>query len=100
MGRYLCLWEIHHTAIPTSTEGWAHWEDLLGWLREQMEAGFFKDWGQFIGELRGYAVVEGSELDITHLAQRLVTICAFRFHPIASVDQVGDMVRALTRSDG
>ena len=98
MGRYLCLWEIHHTAIPTSNEGWAQWEDMLGWLKEQMEGGFFKDWGQFIGELRGYAVIEGSEMDVSRMAQRLIGVCSFHIHPIASVDQVGEMVRGLTRA--
>ena len=98
MGRYLCLWEIHPSAIPTSGEGWAQWEDLLGWLKGEMERGFFKDWGQFIGVLNGYAVVEGTEMDISRMAQRLITICSFRVHPIASVDQVGEMVRALTGS--
>ena len=96
MGRYLCLWEIHPSAIPTSSEGWSNWEELLSWLKQEMERGLFKDWGQFIGELNGYAIVEGDEWDVSRMAQRLITVCSFKVHPIASVDQVGEMVRALT----
>ena len=99
MGRYLCLWDIHRSAIPTSTEEWTGWERLLSWVGDNMKTGFLKDWGEFIGELRGYAVVEGTEADVSLMAQQLIAVCSFQVHPIASVDQVGEMVRAITGSN-
>jgi hypothetical protein len=97
MGLYHCLWHIHHTAVPINDDGWARWQDLLGWVREQMQNGFVKDWGEFVGELNGYAVVEGSEFDLASMAQRFITVCSFEMHPIASVDTVGEMIRAIAR---
>jgi hypothetical protein len=98
MGRYLCLWEIHRAAIPTTGEEWTEWERLLGWVNDEMQTGFLKDWGQFIGELNGYTVVEGTDADVSRMAQQLISVCSFKIHPIASVGQVAEMVRAITGS--
>ena len=97
MGRYHCMWHIHHTAIPNSDEGWDQWQKLLGWVKEEMQNGFIKDWGEFVGELNGYAVVEGSEFELTAMVQRFVAVCSFEVHPIASIDTVGEMIRALVQ---
>ena len=99
MARFLCLWELDRAAIPRNPQGWIQWEDLVKEVSDETEKGFIKDWGQFVGELNGYAIFEGSEHDVTRFAQRLITLVSLKIRPIASLDEVGELIRALTGSD-
>lgn len=51
----------------------------------------------FVGEGRGYAVGEGSEVEIAIHLQRFVPFVSFTTHPIASVSQVEQVIAALTK---
>lgn len=97
MGKYLMLWELDHNKIPISPQdrgsGWAPMVDMV---KKDMEKGILKDWGSFIGENAGYAVAEGTELEVHTLVQKWVPFVLFKVHAIASVNQVGEMIRSLS----
>jgi hypothetical protein len=98
MGKYLMLWEIDWTKVPVNPkERGAGWSLLLDMVKEDMKKGLTKDWGTFIGELGGYAVNEGSELEVMNAVQRYTPFVRFKLHPIGSVSQVGEMIKALTK---
>jgi hypothetical protein len=98
MGKYLMLWEIDWTKVPVNPkERGAGWSLLLEMVKEDMKKGLTKDWGTFIGELGGYAVNEGSELEVMNAVQRYTPFVRFKVHPIASVSQVEEMIKALTK---
>ncbi|OHE22816.1 MAG: hypothetical protein A2Z43_09970 [Syntrophobacterales bacterium RBG_19FT_COMBO_59_10] len=61
-----------------------------------IERGETKDWGEFIGESKGYSVFEGTELDLMNGLQQYVPFCIFKTHPIASESQVNEVIKALT----
>jgi len=98
MGKYLLLWEVDQTRAPVSPqERGAGWGALIDMVKEDLKKGIMKDWGAFVGEINGYAVAEGTELEIGNMTERYVPWVIFRTHAIASVDQVDEIVKALTK---
>jgi len=98
MGKYLMLWEIDTTKIPVgSKERGAGWNALMEMVKQDIKKGINKDWGAFVGEINGYAVLEGTEVEIMNALQQYVPFVHFKVHPIASVSQVDEMIKALTK---
>lgn len=98
MGKYLMLWEIDTTKIPLGPkERGAGWNALMEMVKQDIKKGINKDWGAFVGEINGYAVMEGTEVEIMNALQQYVPFVHFKTHPIASVSQVDEMIKALTK---
>jgi hypothetical protein len=55
-----------------------------------------KTGGAFIGETKGYAVYESSELEVMNALQQYVPFIKFQVHPVASEGQVNEIIKALT----
>jgi hypothetical protein len=98
MGKYLALWEIDQNRVPISPqERGAGWGALMDMVKEDLKKGMMKDWGAFVGEINGYAVFEGTEVEVANATHRYVPWCIFKVHPIASVNQVDEIIKALTK---
>ena len=98
MGKYLLLWEADRTKVPVNPkERGAGFNMLLEMVKQDIKNGKTKDWGAFVGELRGYSVVEGTEVEIMNGLQRFFPFVSFKVHPIASVTQVEESMTALTK---
>jgi hypothetical protein len=98
MGKYLMLWEIDTTKIPVGPkERGAGWNALMEMVKQDIKKGINKDWGAIVGEINGYAVMEGTEVEIMNALQQYVPFVHFKAHPIASVSQVDEMIKALTK---
>ncbi len=98
MGRYLLLWKINPARVPVDPkERGAGWSGLMGMIKNDMEKGITKDWGAFTGEGRGYTLVEGTETEISIMVQQYSPFVRFETHPVMSVNQVEEMLGALTK---
>ena len=98
MGKYLLLWEVDWTKIPLSSkERGAGWNGLMEMVKQDIKKGISKDWGAFVGEIGGYAVAEGTEVEIANMVQQYVPFVHFKVHSIASVSQIEEMIKALTK---
>ena len=98
MGRYLMLWEIDRTRIPVSPkERVAGWKPLIEMVKEDIKKGIIKDWGAFVGEVNGYSITEGTEVEIGNMIQRYTPFVYFNVHPVASVSHVEEVIKALTK---
>jgi hypothetical protein len=98
MGRYLLLWEIDRTKIPLDTkERGIGFEMLLGIVNDDIKKGITKDWGAYVGEYKGYSVVEGTEVDVINQLERFSPFVIFNVHPIASVANVGEMIKVMKK---
>jgi hypothetical protein len=98
MGKYLLLWEVDRTKVPVNPkERMAGWNVLLEMVKQDIKKGLVKDWGTFVGEEFGYAVDEGSEVEVMNACQQYSPYVHFKVHPIASVSQVEEMIKALTK---
>ena len=98
MGKYLLLWELDWTKVPISPqERGVGFATLMGLVKRDIEKGPMKDWGAFVGELNGYFVAEGTEVEIGNLVQQYVPFVFFKVHAVSSVSQVDDVVKALSK---
>ena len=68
----------------------------MAMIRKDIEKGLTKDWGSFVGETGGYAVNEGTEIEVMNGLQQYVPFCTFKVHPIATESQVNEMLKGLT----
>jgi hypothetical protein len=97
MPRFIALWEVDPTKIPTSPkERGAGWAALMKMVRQDHKKDLVKSWGAFIGEEKGYAIYEGSELEVMKALQQYVPFVRFQVHAISSEDQVNELIKALT----
>jgi hypothetical protein len=48
------------------------------------------------GETAGYSVLEGTEIEIMNALQQYVPLIRFKVHPIASEEQVNQMIKTLS----
>ncbi len=97
MAKYLMIWELNLALIPIDPkERGAGYELLLGMVKQDIEKGVLKDWGSFIGEGSGYSVVEGTEVEIGKFVQQYAPYVIFETHPVASLDQVNEIVKVLS----
>jgi len=98
MAKYLLLWEIDTAKIPVSPkERGAGWKAQIEMIKQDMKKGLLKDWGAFVGELRGYAINEGSELEVLNATQQYSPFVHFKVHPIASISQIEEMLKTLIK---
>ena len=98
MGKYLYLWECDRTKIPVDAkERGVGFNMLMEMVKQDIKKGILKDWGAFVGEMKGYSVSEGTEVEILNMVQRYTPFVYFKVHPIASVTQVEEMIKALTK---
>ncbi len=98
MGKYLMLWEIDTTKIPVSPkERGAGWNVLMEMVKQDIKKGLNKDWGTFVGEVNGYAVMEGTEVEVMNALQQYSPFVHFKVHPIGSVSQVDEVIKTLIK---
>jgi hypothetical protein len=97
MGKYLVLWEVDRSRVPVDAkERGAAWGVMVEMVKNDMKTGISKDWGSFVGETNGYAIAEGTELEIGNMLMQYAPYVNFKTHPIASVDQVGDIIKKMS----
>jgi hypothetical protein len=97
MGKYLLLWELDRSKIPMDLkERGDGFNLLMEMVKEDMKKGLTKEWGVFLGEFEGYSVVEGTEVEIMNQVQKYTPFVYFEVHPLGSLDQVDEMIKALT----
>lgn len=97
MGKYLVLWEIDQTKIPIDPKERAvAWGLLMGLIEQDIKKGLTKDWGAFVGETNGYAINEGTEIEVMLGLAQYVPFCIFKVHPIATKGHVLEMIKALS----
>ena len=97
MGKYLALWEVDQTKIPIDPkERGDGWGLLMAMVRQDIEKGVLKDFGSFVGENNGYGILEGTEVEVMKSIAQYVPFVIYKIHPIASEDQVNEMIRALS----
>ena len=98
MAKYLILWELDWTKIPVNPkERGELWGPMIEMVRQGISDGITKDWGAFLGEMRGYSVAEGTEAEILNLLQPYAPFVKFTSHPIASLSQMEEIIKNLSK---
>ena len=98
MEKYLLLWELDRTKIPENPkERGVEFSMFMKLIEQDIKNGILKDWGLFVGEDHGYSVIQGTEVEVIKKVQQYSPLVYFAAHPIASLDQAGEMIKALTK---
>jgi hypothetical protein len=98
MGKYLVLWEVDKTRTPVDPkERGSGWKGLMEMVKQDIEEGFMKDWGGFIGEINGYTIYEGTELELDMHLQQYIPFVHFKVHPVGSVSHTEQVIEALLK---
>jgi hypothetical protein len=96
MGKYFMTWEIDANKVPISREERAAaWQPMIDMVKQGMEEGRIKEWGIFVGEMAGYSIAEGTEVEIATFNQNWVPFVSFKVHPVATVNEVEKMISNL-----
>jgi hypothetical protein len=98
MSKYLLMWELDTTKVPIDRkERGGGFELLMAMVKQDIEKGLIKDWGAFVGEINGYCIVEGTEVDVGNMIHQYVPFVFFETSPVANIEQVEEIVRALSQ---
>lgn len=96
MGKYFVLWELNASKIPIDPkEKIQGYSKLMAMVRKDFEKGSTIDWGAFVGEGKGYSLMEGTEVEVSAQLQQFVPFCIFKVYSIMSETQVNEMIKAL-----
>jgi hypothetical protein len=99
MTKFLLLWEADISRVPLDPkERLKGWTTLLNMVKDDVESGRLKDWGEFPGEYAGYAIMEGTELDVLTGTEKYVPFVRFETHSVISVSQTLEGMKALSQA--
>jgi hypothetical protein len=96
MAKYLILWELNPTLVPVDPKERATaYAKFMEYIQQDIESGFTKDWGSFVGTGKGYSVVEGTELEVSGNLQKFSPYCVFEVFPVATAEQMSQLFKSM-----
>ena len=96
MAMFMMLWELDRTKIPMDPkERMDGYTMLLNMVKEDLERGTLKDWGEYPGKAEGYCIVEGTVEEVFVEIMKYDPYIKFWVHPILSIDQVLNTLKSL-----
>ncbi|MDD4876369.1 MAG: hypothetical protein PHQ86_04465 [Dehalococcoidales bacterium] len=98
MPRYFMTWEIDVDKVPINREERAAaWSSMIDMVKQGMKEGKIKEWGSFVGEMKGYSISEGTEIETCISNQQWVPFVNFTVKPIASVSDIEQVITSLSK---
>lgn len=98
MPRYLVTWELDTTKIPINPKERATaWLPMIQMIKQDIQSGLIKAWGAYIGEMRGFSVMECSEEEAVKNVQRYVPFVQFTTHPLITIDQMEKLAKEMSK---
>jgi len=98
MARYMVAWELDMSRVPVDPEERAKaWSAMLDMVENDMKKGGLKDWAAYAGQLRGYSVAEGSEMEVAMMCQQYMPFVEFEVYPLTSVSQMRQMLQVAAK---
>ncbi len=97
MAKHLLIWRMINDRVPVDPqERGVGWGALLKMVENDLERGVMKDWGAFPGEGKGYAIFDGSNLDLMKMTGQYNPFVVFETHPVATILEVGDFIKTIS----
>lgn len=99
MPRYLVLWKSVNARVPENPEArLKQFTTLTQMIHEDVTSGRVKDWGIFAEGGGGYAIFEGSELDLSLETAKYVPYVELEARTVLSTDQQREVLGKLAAS--
>ncbi len=96
MAKYILHWEIDTTRTPDDPKvRKGQWRTLQDMVVKQLETGVIKDWGEYVGQLNGYCIMEGTEMDVMKLATIYIPFASFDVKQVISIQQAIENAEAM-----
>ncbi len=96
MAKFILHWEVDSTKTPEDPkerqQQWLQFQDIVV---QQINDGIISDWGANVGELYGYAIVEGTEVAIHSLTAMWEPFVKFNTRAVLSIEQVIEATKAM-----
>ena len=97
MAKYLITWESDVSRMPTDhKERAAMRMKMLEITKRNLKEGKLSDWGVFLGGYKGYAIGQGSAIDMAIGMARFSPYVTFNVQEVLSVDEMLEAVKSLT----
>ena len=97
MAKYLLLWEVDPTRTPEDPkERQQQWLAFQNTVVDQLKNAGLKDWGEYVGEINGYAIFEGTEVELAILTSLWVPFVKFKVRSVITIEQVIQATKAMT----
>ncbi len=89
MQRYLIIWEGDWNRQPVDfKERGQAYKQALAMVKEDIESGLLKDWGKINGQLSGYWIVEGDDMQIGLMMEKYMPFFTFpEIYPVVTFKQ-------------
>ena len=96
MPKYLISWELDNNRAPVDPKERAQsWLLMTDIIKQDLKEGKDSDWGCFVGQPKGYAISEQSELDIIKDLQRFYPLVKFEVHQVVSADDIATVAKSM-----
>jgi hypothetical protein len=96
MEKYLVLWELEQSRLQVDVKERATmWKAFHGVLKQDFERGNLKEWGNFVGEHRGFSIVEGTPTEVGVLLQQYVPFVRFTVQRFVGQEEAEQVPTAL-----
>jgi hypothetical protein len=99
MARFLTLWEMDMSRVPENPEDqMSFFTKLMNMVKEDMESGTTRDFGEFINGFEGYSIEEGTEEEVALTAMKYSPYCKFKVYPILSANQIEKIMKTISQA--
>jgi hypothetical protein len=96
MARYLMLWELDRSRIPTDPKERAvAWTTLTNMVKQDLAEGRAESWGSFVGEMKGYCLASGDDVEIAAMVQKYTPYVYFQAFAVAGIETVETTLRQM-----
>lgn len=99
MPKYLIIWEGDCTRQPEDyKERGQAYKQALAMVKQDIEGGLLKDWGKINGQLRGYWIVEGDEIQIGLMMEKYMPFFTFpEIYPVITFEQADEVTDIMVK---
>lgn len=96
MAKYLITWESDMSRVPTDPKERAAMRmKMLEMTKQNLKEGKISDWGIFLGGYKGYAIGQGSAIDMAIGTAQFSPYVTFNVQEVLSVDEMLKAMKSL-----
>ena len=96
MPKYFMTWKVDPARMSVDIKERAVLlSGMAEMVKQQIRDGTTKDWGAFVGEDRGYSVVESSHTDLHMNMQKYYPFVEFETHQIITIDEIVEGLKSI-----
>ena len=96
MAKFIMHWEVDASKTPEDPkerqQQWLAFDELVV---QDIKTGKVKDWGIYAGEINGYTIFEGTEIEVQTFMSRWVPFVKFSVKSVLTIEQTIEAVKAM-----